>query len=164
MKVLFLDVDGVLNSMNSTNFKNNLWPIDDYMCFLVGKIQLDTDCAIVVSSSWRHHPDGMRLIREKFLNVIDKTPHTFGIPTKLPPPILAGQHKTRSSTRGEEIKAWLDKHPDVTKYAILDDDSDMLPEQLSNFFQTTFKTGLTPEIAKEVTDWLNAEGKNKNVS
>jgi hypothetical protein len=32
--------------------------------------------------------------------------------------------------RGEEIKAWLHQHPEVTRYAIVDDDSDMLPEQV----------------------------------
>lgn len=135
MKVLFLDVDGVLNSRNSTDFRNNLWPVDNYMVFLVGKIQLDTDCAIVISSSWRHHPEGMRLMREKFLNVIDKTP-SLGV-------------------RGDEIQAWLDAHPDVTTYAILDDDSDMTDEQLPNFFQTTFDDGLTEEIALAVTKHLS---------
>lgn len=142
MKVLFLDVDGVLNSSDSTNFKNNLWPVDDYMCFMVGKIQLDTDCAIVVSSSWRHHPDGMKLIREKFNNVIDKTGTSDKVGYDEKP-------------RGHEIQAWLDAHPEVEKYAILDDDSDMLDSQKPNFFQTTFKEGLTPEIAKAVTEHLN---------
>ena len=143
MKILFLDADGVLNSRNSTNFQNNLWPIDNYMCFLVGKIQLDTDCAIVVSSSWRHHPEGMAKFREKFNNVIDKTP-------------TSGLANYEDKPRGHEIQAWLDKHPEVTKYAILDDDSDMLPEQLPNFFQTTFDDGLTDVIALAVTKHLNA--------
>lgn len=137
MKCLFLDVDGVLNSRNSTDFKNNLWPVDNYMVFLVGKIQLDTNCAIVISSSWRHHPDGMRLLREKFDNVIDKTPSFGG-----------------SKLRGDEIQDWLDRHPEYRTYAILDDDTDMLQSQLPNFFQTTFETGLTENIAKAVTAHL----------
>lgn len=143
MKVLFLDVDGVLNSSDSTNFKNNLWPVDDYMVFMVGKIQLDTDCSIVISSSWRHHPEAMSLLREKFNNVIDKTGHSDEVGYDEKP-------------RGHEIQAWLEAHPEVEKYAILDDDSDMLDEQLPNFFQTTFEKGLTPEIAKAVTEHLNA--------
>lgn len=144
MKVLFLDVDGVLNSRQATNFKNNLWPVDDYMCFLVGKIQLDANCAIVVSSSWRHHPEAMELIRKKLSNVIDKTP-TSG---------LVGYDE---KPRGHEIQAWLDAHPEVTRYAILDDDSDMLDSQLPNFFQTTFDTGLTEQIAMSVINHLNEE-------
>jgi membrane-bound lytic murein transglycosylase MltF len=38
----------------------------------------------------------------------------------------------------------------VERYAILDDDTDMLPEQLPNFFQTTWEEGLTEEIAEKV--------------
>ena len=134
MKVLFLDVDGVLNSRSTTNFKNNLWPIDPYMAFMAGKIQLDTDCEVVLSSSWRYHPDGVKAAR-KIVNLLDVTP-------------------LLNSTRGTEIKAWLDTHPEVTKYAILDDDRDMLDEQLINFFPTTFETGLTEDIAKAVTEHL----------
>lgn len=137
MKVLFLDVDGVLNSINTTSFKNNPWPTDPYMCFLVGKIQLDTDCAIVVSSSWRHHPEGMELLRKRFNNVIDKT-------------------GSDGRCRGDEIQAWLDQHPEVTAYAILDDDADMLVGQAENFFKTTFQDGLTEDIALAVTNHLNA--------
>ena len=58
--------------------------------------------------------------------------------------------------RGHEIQEWLDKHPEVTRYAILDDDSDMLPEQMPNFFKTTFQNGLIEDIAKKVTEHLNA--------
>lgn len=133
--LLFLDIDGVLNSSSTTNFKNNLWPYDPYMAFLVGKIQLDTDCDIVLSSSWRYHPDGQAEVR-KLVTLLDVTPMLNG-------------------SRGEEIQAWLDSHPEYDRYAILDDDTDMLPEQLPNFFQTTFETGLTDEIAKAVTAHLN---------
>ena len=39
--------------------------------------------------------------------------------------------------RGEEIKTWLEHHPEVENYVIIDDDSDMLPEQLDNFVHTS---------------------------
>lgn len=145
MKVVFLDVDGVLNKQDNFNPALNLgpYPVDDYCVFLMGKIQLDTDCSIVVSSSWRHHADGMNAIRAKFNNVIDKTGTSSLIDYNDKP-------------RGHEIQTWLDEHSEVTKYAILDDDSDMLSEQLPSFFQTTFKTGLTEDIAKRVTEYLNA--------
>lgn len=143
MKCLFLDADGVLNSRDTTDFKNNLWPVDPYMAFMVGKIQLDTDCVIVVSSSWRHHPEGMAAFNKLFNNVIDKTPSLN----------IVGYE---NSPRGHEIQAWLDAHPEVTRYAIIDDDSDMLDTQKPNFFQTTFQHGLTEEIALAVTNHLNA--------
>jgi hypothetical protein len=136
VKCLFLDIDGVVNSRSTTDFSNNLWPIDPYMAFMVGKIQLDTGCIVVLSSSWRYHPDGVAAAR-KIVNLYDTTPKM-------------------NRSRGEEIQAWLDKHPEVTTYAILDDDSDMLPEQLPNFFQTTFEYGLNEEIALAVTRHLSA--------
>lgn len=145
MKILFLDVDGVINSRDSTNFKNNLWPVDDYMCYLVGKIQLYTDCSIVISSSWRHHPEAMDILKDKFNDVIDKTPDLYD-------DLNAGKH----ILRGDEIQAWLDNHPEVTRYAILDDDSDILDEQKPNFFKTTFKTGLTDDTANSVIEHLNS--------
>lgn len=135
MKVLFLDIDGVLNSRSSTNFKNNLWPIDYYMAFMVGKIKLDTGCEVVLSSSWRLHPDGFRIVNDTIVELFDKTPSALG------------------GFRGEEIKSWLSDHPEVTKYAILDDDSDFYPDQ--PLFKTSFESGLTEDIAKSVTDYLN---------
>ena len=105
------------------------------MAFLVGKIVLDTDCKVVLSSSWRHHPDGIKVISQCVTPVMDKTPD--------------------AETRGEEIQMWLDEHPEVTQYAILDDDADILPEQKENFFKTTWAFGLTEDIAKAVTEHLN---------
>lgn len=147
MKVLFLDIDGVVNSRSTTNFKE-LYPLNQYMAFLVGKIQLDTDCQVVLSSSWRHLPEAIPVIEKRIVKLFDITP-------------TSGLVHYEESPRGHEIQAWLDLHPEVIRYAILDDDSDMLPGQLPSFFQTTFETGLTEEIAKAVTDYLNEEGEIK---
>lgn len=134
MKVLFLDIDGVVNSRATTNFKE-LYPIDQYMAFLVGRIQLQTDCKVVLSSAWRHHPDGVAAVEKRIVPVHDITP-TFNGP------------------RGAEIRQWLAKHPEVTRYAILDDDWDFYKDQ--PLFKTHFDTGLTDEIAQSVIDHLNA--------
>lgn len=133
MKVLFLDIDGVVNSRSTTDFRNNLWPVDPYMAFLIGKIQLDTDCKVVLSSSWRYHPDGVEAAK-KIVDILDVTPKTNG-------------------RRGDEVQAWLDAHPEVETYAIVDDDSDFHEDQ--HLFKTTFETGITPEIATAITNHLN---------
>lgn len=58
--------------------------------------------------------------------------------------IFVGITGRRRTLRGTEIKEWVDKH-DVEKYVILDDDSDMLPEQLHTcYFQVDGYYGLTP--------------------
>lgn len=59
--------------------------------------------------------------------------------------------------RGDEINAWLKDHPEVTKYAILDDDCDFYDDQ--PLFQTTFQYGLTDEIAEAVIKHLGKEEK-----
>jgi hypothetical protein len=50
---------------------------------------------------------------------------------------------------------WLDQHPDVTRYAILDDDSDFYADQ--PLFKTAWQTGITDEIAQQVTEYLNGK-------
>jgi hypothetical protein len=137
-KVLFLDIDGVCNSAQTINRSHRgVIGIDPYMAFLVGKITLDTGCEVVLSSSWRHSKTGREEVEQAVVPCIDITP--------------TGD----DGFRGKEIKAWLDAHPDVTHYAILDDDSDMLPTQLPHFFQTSWETGLTEEIAQAVTRHLS---------
>lgn len=139
-KILFLDIDGVVNSRATTNFRQ-LYPIDQYMAFMVGKIQLDTGCDVVLSSSWRNHPDGVVAVEKQIVKIIDVTPN------------LGGGLSVEDCGRGKEVQAWLDQHQEVTKHAILDDDSDFFKHQ--PLFKTTFTHGLTEEIAKRVTDYLN---------
>src|SRR3546814_8945784 len=57
----------------------------------------------------------------------------------------------RNRRRGGEIAEWLSRHPEVSVYAIVDDDSDMLPEQRHAFVQTRFEDGIAPDhVAKIV--------------
>lgn len=148
MKFLFLDIDGVVNH-SGTNFKTDLWPLERYSAFLVGKIQLDTDCKVILSSSWRHHPEAIPVIEKHVVPIHDKT----------------GSSACR--IRGVEIHEWLTKNvpgfysdgykKGEHKVAILDDDSDMLLWQKDCFFQTDFnKGGLTDEIAAAVIHHLNS--------
>lgn len=139
MKVLFLDIDGVCNNKESAkkyNFRGSVG-IDPELAFMVGKIVLDTGCEVVLSSTWRLWEETKQQVFKQVYPFIDITPDL------------------RGTTRGEEIQAWLDKHPEVVKYAILDDDTDMLDNQLPHFFQTSWETGITKEIADKVTNYLN---------
>ncbi len=117
--------------------------IDPYMAFVVGKIQLDTDCQVVLSSSWRHSKDGIKEVERQVVKLLDKTG------------VCRDVGGIEAMRRGKEIKAWLDVHPEVLQYAIIDDNNDMLPEQQPNFFKTSWFIGITEEIAKEITEHLN---------
>jgi len=147
MKVVFLDIDGVANSEESLRHGyGGQIGIDPYMAFLIGKIQLATNCEFVLSSSWRHCEHNITEVNKKIAKIYDITPYNVKYTDEETVCEARGIH----IHRGREIKAWLDLHPEVTKYAILDDDSDMLPEQLPNFFKTSWKMGLTEEIQKQV--------------
>ena len=139
MKALFLDIDGVVNKKENFDQSKNpgLYPIDSYCAFLVGRIQLQTGCEVVLSSSWRHHPEGVQNVSERVVRLSGKTSDT-------------GQ------CRGDEIQSWLDNHQDVDRYAILDDDMDFYVYQAPNYFKTTFEDGLTDEIAQAVIEHLNS--------
>lgn len=136
MKVLFLDIDGVCNCEESFKFQyRGFTGIDPNMAFLVGKIVLYTDCEVVLSSSWRHSPESVKEVEAQVVKLLGVTPDSA------------------EGFRGDEVKAWLAEHPEVTRYAILDDDGDFYPDQ--NLFQTTWKTGITEEIADKVIHFLN---------
>lgn len=142
-KLLFLDIDGVCNSAQFAmkNPKGGMLGIDMYCAFLVGKIVLDTGCEVVLSSTWRLWEKDREEVRSQVVDFIDVTPDLRG----------------KDQCRGHEIEKWLkDNNAEDTRYAILDDDSDMLVYQAPNFFKTTWAEGLTPEIAKAVTEHLNA--------
>lgn len=146
MKVLFLDADGVINKKDNFNpaIKNNLYPIDAYCAFLVGRIQLQTGCEVVLSSSWRHHPESVENVSKRVIRVSDVTPDLYD-----------DLNEGKLIIRGDEIQVWLDEHPEVDKYAILDDDIDFYAHQAPNLFKTTFEEGLTDEIAQKVIEHLN---------
>jgi len=46
--------------------------------------------------------------------------------------------------RGNEVAQFISSNPSIEQYAILDDDSDMLPEQMPNFFLIDRYVGITP--------------------
>lgn len=117
---------------------------------------------ICISSTWKHHfgDKQYRLKSEQWedaLVLLGFNKDTFvGITPNKP-----------SRVRGEEIKAWLDNHPEVDDYAILDDDSDMLPEQMSKFHHCDSWFGMSPNhlyrIKRQFSKKSNYEHLTKTV-
>ena len=145
-KILFLDVDGVLNNRETVKMGVH-FPIDPYCAFLVGKLQMETGCEVVLSSSWRHHDAAYQEINDRVVPLIGRTGNCC------------------TGIRGAEIYKWIvdnipyDDRRDDSKfrYAILDDESDMLLWQADHFYQTTFDTGITEHIAGMITDYFNRQ-------
>jgi hypothetical protein len=145
--ILFLDVDGVLNSEAIfASRKHGPAPICPERCARLLRMVDDIGCRIVLSSSWRGIPSLERKLRAAGIlrraHKHWKTPHLLD---------------ADESRRGREIALWLSRHPEVTRYAIVDDESDILPEQMPHFVKTSFKTGLLDKHVVRRTAILSGE-------
>lgn len=167
MKLIFLDIDGVLNTTQTqilAGKRGGLIGMQPDLVQRFNQLVERTGAKVVLSSTWRLSKTWRKDMRENGLTMefLDRTPHM---------PLLGG---VESMERGKEIKAWLDAHPlikcdtptscppptramcnghKVEAYAILDDDSDMLPDQ-PHFKTSFYDGGLTEEIAAAVEKHL----------
>lgn len=155
--VLFLDIDGVLvthRSMKAFPRTSHGSPMDPECVRRLRDVIEWSGSKIVLSSTWRLGVGGMSRTRGALAAagwacapVSDKTP--------VADMKLRGLYVGK--TRGAEIKEWLDAHPDCERYAIVDDDSDMLPEQMPYFVKTSFEDGLTTQAADRLLDLLTGK-------
>jgi len=164
MKVIFLDIDGVLNHEQFYRGKDpsiikildlNLH-IDTHSVKLLSQICETTGAKVVLSSTWRRH-QSLDKAREIFMQkgftgeIIDQTPDlTLNNPDFL---------------RGNEILKWVKQnevmlganHREYKDYVILDDKTFMLYWQKDNFFKIDPKCGLNPDDVAEVINFLKPE-------
>lgn len=143
-KALFLDVDGVLNSYRSAiAFGSMPWAhelpdvskFDHVAVRLIRGIAETAGAQIVLSSSWRQCSNWPELGPALGMRITDRTPSMLG-------------------PRGKGIAAWLADHPEVERYAIVDDDGDMLPEQMPYFVKTNMREGFTWDCAEKLASLL----------
>ena len=137
VKVIFLDIDGVLNCDKTPNPRKFPYVVDKRLLARLKKLLARTRAKIVLSSSWRLDPIGLLAARYWGVPFIDTLPD---LPDK---------------TRKDEVLAWLSAHPRVGRYAIIDDEDD----ELDNLplFQPSSKTGITGDIVKGVDRYLNGK-------
>lgn len=117
--------------------------LDDEAIDLLRTIVESTNSEIVLSSSWRWYKESREKIREQLqkhnLKFIDITPTRTDITLK----------------REEEIQSWLDSHPEVVNYVILDDEKISCESMRKHHVRTTFSRGLTIESAQTAIEILN---------
>ena len=153
MRIIFLDIDGVLNC--EIFYKERLKPLsiiehpDNQICkeriSWLNELCESIGAKIVLSSTWRH--SGLKYCKEVLqrngaaFDIIDITPDLRG----------------DDMVRGNEIYKWIKdneqlvgKYYDYKDYVIIDDDSDMLLWQKDHFFQTDNYSGLTPNICYRI--------------
>ena len=154
LKILFIDIDGVLNPMgylkymyNLNQFYGNEIKTEDrfgqyfapYCIEALHKIIRATDCKIVISSTWRKA--GLQNMKEMWAyrnllgEVYDITPMLNLI-------------------RGDEVDAWLEENT-VDSFCIIDDDADFHSHHDKLFVQTNPNIGLTDELANMCIEILN---------
>lgn len=157
-KVIFLDIDGVLNTgwwysqMDRNTPKDKYgYAFDPISVANLKKILDETGAEIVISSSWKSFG----------LTELETMWHDRGLPGRLigiTPNTVSDElllnadldHMELFSVRGMEIKEWLDKYgKKVRHYVIIDDMDNMLPEQKSHFVQTNPEVGITDKNADE---------------
>jgi len=161
MKVIFLDIDGVLNSQKyfiKTHKDNLIYHkvydyknLEDYLKLklleidfekiqLLKRITYETNAKIVISSSWRRLRE-YTLIEEALINkglpIIDKTPHI--------------------GERGEEIRTYLKDHSEIEEFIILDDEIFRDFNELENHLVKTdfYNDGLEEYHVEEAIKILN---------
>ena len=155
MKVIFLDVDGVLNSDEyiKGTIKSNIQGIEKHDD--VEKIKLlrqaidQTNAKVVLTSSWRLTKMAQELIKLLI---------TYGIYVNSTPYIR--------NERGLEIKQWLADNQNVEDFVILDDeifdsyDEGLMKKlvKISNGNGHNFGEGLLP---KDIDEIIKRLGRNK---
>jgi hypothetical protein len=156
MIVVFLDVDGVLNSesWNETHkyeLMNGKY-IDEHKVELFSVIIKNTNAVVVMHSGWRLWLNKdlqpirteaeylLSLFKKYQVEIYDKTPDFSTEEIR--------KEKKFSLIKAKEINAWLDEHMEVLRFLILDD-LDLNDEDLSyKQIRTDSKIGLTEDNVK----------------
>lgn len=144
-KVLFLDVDGVLNRCGKSNQGLETDKVE-----LLAQIVRKANPAIVVSSTWRIHERQMNRLKTVLKSI---GANFIGVTPWHNDKTEGGLYMAKA--RGNEIQEWMDENGTPERFVILDDDSDMLHLK-PRLIKTESFVGLTEEIAKLAIAALNA--------
>jgi len=137
--VIFLDYDGVVNTpmWNETGTKCRYnFPEDDKVNNYQAVQWISEFCQkyhydIVVTSTWRTSANYKECLFNGGLragiNILGSTPCLVKTNPYL--------------TRGDEIQQYIDEHPDIDHYIIIDDEDDILPHQRKYFVQPSHYSG-----------------------
>lgn len=145
MKIIYLDIDGVLNSepTHAEAKKLNKAKVD-----LLYQLVSETSAKIVITSSWR------------FLRSIEEMQEQFNLSGyRGEVPIIGTTEKVQEVSRGKAIKKFRKSHPelDIKSYVILDDRhwDELGPNQIKHLVKVDGKKGLTSAdiiIAKHILE------------
>jgi hypothetical protein len=134
MKVIFLDIDGVLNSYDSFGRFGSWYILCPDCVSRLNALVKATNAKVVISSAWRRVrslPVLRKILTESGLSNSEKV--VIGMtPVIYPQP----------DGRGKEIDGWLNSNEGVDNFVIIDDSTDMEPH-LDRLVKTNIEIGLT---------------------
>lgn len=165
MKVIFLDVDGVLNSAKTILSDESL---EGDLIRNLADIVKETGAKIILTSSWRISPSSLRVLMDALmwfdLSISGCTQEGVDIRDfehtrfeGITPTRRYRSPDTFTYDRGAEIAMWLLQHDfDVEKFVILDDAADDIINWFSKeFVEINFTKGLTKEDAAKAIKLLS---------
>jgi hypothetical protein len=135
-KVIFLDIDGVLN-FHQPESPDQSKTIQRELLGRLRAILEATGAKIVLASTWRHEEGAVDEARSDGVPIDDVLPDL------------------RPASRGKEIISWLNKHPEVQRYLVLDDEDDDYGGH--PLFQPQAGEGLQQHLADEMIQFLNGK-------
>ena len=162
VRVIFLDIDGVLNS-NFWN-ENHQTEISDGTLIDIEKIRLlstlvkNTNANIILHSGWKFWFDSAlhplrkeaehlkKLFGQEGLMIADITPDHSTEEIK--------KSKKFSLVKASEILAWLDEHKEVDKWIVIDDLDLHNSEIEAHQIKTDPHTGLTSDDVRKAESML----------
>tara|TARA_Y100000310_G_C20641622_1_gene794276 strand:- start:380 stop:847 length:468 start_codon:yes stop_codon:yes gene_type:complete len=152
MKIIFLDVDGVLNNVNDGTFSQSQ-AISGENFNNLKHIVAATNAKVVLSTSWRHDA-GLAIISK---HLEDANIEVIGLTPSLCPTIIMNDED--DVPRSVEIQVWLDKNvakfDDLVIYVILDDEDHAADNNMQmNFIHVNTRTGLTEDDATKAVEIL----------
>ena len=149
--VLFLDIDGVLNGHDFDELAQSS-SIRTACVARLNRVLAATACDVVISSAWRY----MVLNGAMTLSGFGYLLRTHSV--RLNAPLLGTTGRDTQTEdpaeRGRQVQAWLAEHPDVTRYAVVDDMA--LGFAGMPFVRTDGTKGLTDEDAERLIGLLMA--------
>ena len=188
MKLLFLDIDGVINShtflydqggfARQREIERNDESLDSLEWHLatidlvdgiprLQKVIQATKAKVVISSSWRKTMSLKRLIKMFAMfdiEVIDRTPTGSEMEYSCSYSKLSGKMSGTTDYRGQEINEWLTKNKDFYKidsYAVVDDSLDAGVGHETHFVRTSWFDGIQDEHVEKLIEVLNNVKKKK---
>ena len=170
-KIIFLDLDGVLNTANYYDrLQHEHLPTEDIFGTMfdpnaveqLSHIIDSTKAKIVISSSWRY--SGIANMRAMW-KARQLPGEIYDITSLFVADDYIREHmeeenfdfyEAMTSVREMEISAWLQEHPEVTSYVILDDQS-TFRQLKEHFVQINPKSGITNKDTEQVITILNSK-------